>query len=118
MTNDHDKTEGVIASSSATLLGRNARILGGIVEQNQPAYYEGLSGFWCQGDCVFIQGATSPEQATVAYRQRMTENRIGINHNNFCGSIISLKRREWSDALKADPSLGQSAKHALEHDAP
>ena len=66
------------------------KILDGLKGQNEQAKAHGVSGFWVQGDCVFMQAST-PHTAIEHYRERIAEARIAINHNHACGSIIARK---------------------------
>lgn len=71
-------------------LRRTAEILAGLKAQNEPASFQGQTGFWCQGDCVFLE-AKSPMEAINKYRERLAHASIGINHNLGCHAIRLAK---------------------------
>lgn len=97
---------------------RSKEILDGLASQNSPATFQGRMGFWCQGDCVFIQGVDCQFLAIEAYRERLGKASIGITHNYHCGSILALRRADWLNAIRKDPSLNDSLKTALSKDCP
>lgn len=72
-------------------IGRCEQILSGIKEQNSPAVFEGRSGFWVQGDCVFVEDAKSPQSAIHEYRARIAVGRVAVNHNFGAHGIREAK---------------------------
>lgn len=67
-------------------MSRTDQILSGLNGQNEPAEFEGRKGFWVQSDCIFIE-ANNPVWAINNYRDELSRNRIGCNHNHFCDAI-------------------------------
>ena len=65
--------------------------------QNEPAIVDGVKGFWCQADCVFIPASTS-SIAIERYRQQIGSASIGISHNRHCDAIRRIVRLEEGGA--------------------
>lgn len=72
---------------------KTQEILDGLREGNEPSEYDGVKGYWCQADCIFIP-ADDPALAVQKYRESFSSGgpfNIGVGHNDGCGSIAFLK---------------------------
>lgn len=73
------------------------RIYNSLRSQNEPAIVDGIPGFWCQADCVFVP-ADNPTLAIQRYRRDVSAALIGISHNMHCDSIRRVVRDEEGGA--------------------
>jgi hypothetical protein len=81
-------------------MSRRSDILSGLREQNQSATFDGMTGFWCQSDCVLVE-AESPQQAITAYHDKVGRASIAVSHNHFCASILLCKANDRIAELEA-----------------
>lgn len=72
---------------------KTEEILNGLSEGNEPSEYDGVKGYWCQADCIFIP-ADDPALAVQKYRESFSSGgpfNIGVSHNDGCDGIARVK---------------------------